>query len=72
MSFPDEVVLKAMSNVARPMEVKKERKKSKGLFSRDRSSSKETAEDNANKEPIDIVRDYYARINKARRELRNG
>ena len=38
----------------------------------DRSSSKETAEDNANKEPIDIVRDYYARINKARRELRNG
>ena len=26
MSFPDEVVLKAMSNLARPMEVKKERK----------------------------------------------
>ena len=24
MSFPDEVVLKAMSNLARPMEVKKE------------------------------------------------
>ena len=72
MSFPDEVVLKAMSNVARPMEVKKEKKKSKGLFSRDRNSSKEDAEDSTNKEPIDIVRDYYARINKARRELRNG
>ena len=73
MSFPDQVVLKSIANMAiEPTKnTRKKRTKSKGLFSRN-SNTTEVDKKTTSEQPIDIVRGYYAKIKKAREELNNA